>query len=45
MLALAEAAPTLRPAGLWLCYIFAALEIATGAQRLIFGHRELRRCA
>lgn len=45
ILAIVEAAPALRPAGPWLCYIFTALEIATGAQRLRFGYRELRRSA
>lgn len=37
-----EATPLLRPIGPLLCYAMAALEIATGAQRLLFGLRMLR---
>ncbi len=32
----------LRPLGPTLCYLFVALEVATGLQRLIFGWRKLR---
>jgi phosphatidylglycerophosphate synthase len=32
----------LRPAGPVLCYAMTALEIATGAQRLLFGYRQLK---
>ena len=37
-----EATPMLRPVGPVLCYAMAALEIVTGAQRLLFGLRMLR---
>jgi archaetidylinositol phosphate synthase len=43
VLGLVEATATLRPVGPILCYAMAALEIATGGQRLIFGMRMLRR--
>lgn len=42
VLGIVEAAPLLRPIGPLLCYAMAALEIATGAQRLLFGLRKLR---
>ena len=42
VLGLVEATPILRPIGPLLCYAMAALEIATGAQRLLFGLRMLR---
>jgi len=37
-----EATPILRALGPLLCYAMAALEIVTGAQRLLFGVRKLR---
>ena len=43
VLGMVEAAPILRLIGPMLCYAMAALEIATGAQRLQFGLRMLRR--
>ena len=42
VLGLIEATPFLRPLGPILCYAMAALEIVTGAQRLLFGMRMLR---
>ncbi len=42
VLGLVEATPLLRAAGPLLCYAMAALEIVTGAQRLLFGLRMLR---
>jgi hypothetical protein len=42
LLALVEATPILRPIGPLLCYAMSALEIVTGAQRLLFGLRKLR---
>src|ERR1039458_10116397 len=42
VLGMVEATPLLRPIGPLLCYAMAALEIATGAQRLQFGLRLLR---
>lgn len=42
VLALVEATAILRPLGPILSYAMAALEVATGAQRLIFGARLLR---
>jgi archaetidylinositol phosphate synthase len=42
VLGLVEATPILRPLGPLLCYAMAALEIVTGAQRLLFGLRMLR---
>jgi archaetidylinositol phosphate synthase len=42
VLGLIEAMPILRPIGPLLCYAMAALEIVTGAQRLLFGLRMLR---
>jgi archaetidylinositol phosphate synthase len=42
VLGLIEATPILRPIGPLLCYAMAALEIVTGAQRLLFGMRMLR---
>jgi phosphatidylglycerophosphate synthase len=42
VLGLVEAAPITRPLGPVLCYAMAALEVATGAQRLLFGLRKLR---
>ncbi|HYK63378.1 MAG TPA: CDP-alcohol phosphatidyltransferase family protein [Patescibacteria group bacterium] len=42
VLGLIEAAAITRPLGPILCYAMAALEIATGAQRLSFGLRKLR---
>jgi CDP-diacylglycerol--glycerol-3-phosphate 3-phosphatidyltransferase len=42
VLALIEATAILRPLGPILCYAMAALEVATGAQRLMFGVRLLR---
>jgi archaetidylinositol phosphate synthase len=42
VLALVEATTILRPLGPILCYVMTALEIATGAQRLMFGVRMLR---
>jgi archaetidylinositol phosphate synthase len=42
VLALVAVTPILRAAGPMLCYAMTALEIATGAQRLMFGFRELR---
>jgi phosphatidylglycerophosphate synthase len=42
VLGAAEATPILRPIGPLLCYAMAALEILTGAQRLLFGLRMLR---
>ncbi len=42
VLGLVEATPLLRPVGPLLCYAMAALEIVTGAQRLLFGLRMLR---
>ncbi|MGA8295937.1 MAG: CDP-alcohol phosphatidyltransferase family protein [Acidimicrobiales bacterium] len=42
VLGLVEATPLLRPVGPLLCYAMAALEIVTGAQRLLFGRRMLR---
>ena len=42
VLGLIEATPFLRPLGPILCYAMAALEIVTGAQRLLFGVRMLR---
>jgi len=41
ILASVESIGFLRPAGLILCYAMTALEVATGAQRLIFGYRML----
>ena len=41
-LGLIAASPILRPIGPLLCYTMAALEIVTGAQRLLFGLRMLR---
>ena len=41
-LALVEATAILRPLAPMLCYAMTALEVATGAQRLIFGMRMLR---
>ena len=41
VLGMVEATPTLRPIGPILCYAMAALEIATGVQRLLFGLRTL----
>ena len=43
VLAIVEAAPLTRPLGPYLCYAMTAMEIATGAQRLIFGMQTLRR--
>ena len=37
-----ESTPLLRPIGPILCYAMSALEVATGAQRLLFGLRKLR---
>jgi archaetidylinositol phosphate synthase len=42
VLGLVAATPILRPIGPLLCYAMAALEILTGAQRLLFGLRKLR---
>jgi archaetidylinositol phosphate synthase len=42
VLGLIEGAAIARPLGPILCYAMAALEIATGAQRLLFGLRKLR---
>ena len=42
LLGLVEATPILRSGGPLLCYAMAALEIITGAQRLLFGLRMLR---
>jgi archaetidylinositol phosphate synthase len=42
VLGLVEATPILRSVGPLLCYAMAALEIITGAQRLLFGMRMLR---
>jgi archaetidylinositol phosphate synthase len=42
VLGLIEATPILRPIGPILCYAMAALEVATGTQRLLFGLRKLR---
>ena len=42
VLAVVEATAILRPLGPYLCYAMTALEIATGAQRLLFGVRMLR---
>ena len=42
VLGLIEATAITRPLGPVLCYAMAALEIATGAQRLLFGLRKLR---
>jgi phosphatidylglycerophosphate synthase len=42
VLGLVEASQITRPLGPILCYTMAALEIATGAQRLLFGMRMLR---
>ncbi len=42
VLGLIEATPILRPVGPILCYAMAALEVVTGAQRLLFGIRILR---
>jgi archaetidylinositol phosphate synthase len=42
VLGLLEATSITRPLGPLLCYAMAALEIATGAQRLLFGLRKLR---
>lgn len=42
VLGLLEATAITRPLGPILCYAMAALEIATGAQRLLFGLRKLR---
>jgi archaetidylinositol phosphate synthase len=42
VLGLIEATPILRALGPLLCYAMAALEIVTGAQRLLFGMRMLR---
>lgn len=42
VLAIVEATGILRPLGPLLCYAMAALEVATGAQRLLFGVRLLR---
>ena len=42
VLAIVESAPILRPLGPYLCYAMTAMEIATGAQRLMFGIRMLR---
>jgi phosphatidylglycerophosphate synthase len=42
VLGLLEATAITRPLGPLLCYAMAALEIATGAQRLLFGLRKLR---
>jgi phosphatidylglycerophosphate synthase len=41
VLASVEQAAILRPAGPWLCYAFAVMEIVTGIQRLLFGYRTL----
>src|SRR5580693_2678464 len=42
VLGLLESTPILRPIAPMLCYAMAALEIVTGAQRLLFGLRRLR---
>jgi archaetidylinositol phosphate synthase len=42
VLALLESTQILRPVALMLCYAMAALEVVTGAQRLLFGLRRLR---
>ncbi|MGA6972234.1 MAG: CDP-alcohol phosphatidyltransferase family protein [Candidatus Binatus sp.] len=42
VLGLIVATPILRPIGPLLCYAMAALEVVTGAQRLLFGLRKLR---
>ena len=42
VLGLIVATPILRPIGPLLCYAMAALEVVTGAQRLLFGFRKLR---
>jgi archaetidylinositol phosphate synthase len=42
VLGVVEATPILRAIGPLLCYAMAALEIVTGAQRLLFGVRKLR---
>lgn len=42
VLAIVSITPILRVAGPMVCYAMTALEIATGAQRLLFGIRELR---
>jgi hypothetical protein len=42
VLAIVEASPLLRPLGPILCYAMTALEIATGAQRLMYGIQMLR---
>jgi len=42
VLGMVEATPVIRTIGPLLCYAMAALEIATGAQRLQFGLRMLR---
>jgi archaetidylinositol phosphate synthase len=42
VLGIVEATPILRTIGPLLCYAMAALEIVTGAQRLLFGMRMLR---
>jgi len=42
VLGVVEATPIVRPIGPLLCYAMAALEIVTGAQRLLFGLRQLR---
>ncbi len=43
VLAIVEQAAIVRPLGPLLCYLFTAMEIATGIQRLRFGYRMLRR--
>jgi len=42
VLAMVEASPLTRPLGPYLCYAMTLLEIATGAQRLLFGVQMLR---
>lgn len=42
LLAAIESMGFLRPAGPLLCYLMTALEIATGAQRFIFGYKNLK---
>jgi hypothetical protein len=42
VLGLLESTQVLRPVAPILCYAMAALEILTGAQRLLFGLRRLR---
>lgn len=41
VLASVEQAAILRPAGRWLCYTLAVMEVVTGIQRLLFGYRTL----